>query len=284
MLKRLHACLRAWRVAAHMLYGLAQILLVFPRLSTPNRDLRVQVWASDMLVLLGVELMVVGTPPVVGPVLLVANHVSWLDIIVLHAAHHCRFVSKADVRRWPVVGALATGAGTLYIERNSRRDAMRVVHHMAQALTNGDILAVFPEGTTSSGDALLPFHGNLIQAAIATHAPVQPVALRFIDGRSGAPCKAVSYVGDESLVDSIWRTIGERHLRATVEFGPPQFAEGRDRRTWARDLRALIAAMREQPGGCNDLGVKRWGSRATPNIDPVRATSAREIGEKNHPH
>jgi 1-acyl-sn-glycerol-3-phosphate acyltransferase len=119
--------------------------------------------------------------PVNGPVLLVANHISWLDIVVLHAARHCRFVSKAMCKRWPLIGTLATGAGTLYIERESRRDAMRVVHHMADALQAGDILAVFPEGTTSDGISLLPFHANLIQAAVSAGAPVQPVALRFID-------------------------------------------------------------------------------------------------------
>lgn len=241
------ACLRfwrAWRVAAHMLFGLALVRLVFPKLDRLQRDRRIRDWACAMLMKLGVELVICGTPPKVGPVLLVANHLSWLDIVVLHAIHQCRFVSKSDVRRWPLVGALATGAGTLYVERASRRDAMRVVHRMAQALTNGDVLAVFPEGTTSDGTTLLPFHGNLIQAAISTDTPVQPVALRFFDRRSGLPAAAVNYIGDQSLAGSIWRTLGERHLCAKVVFGTPEVAGGRDRRTWARDLRTLIMTMR----------------------------------------
>jgi len=118
-----------------------------------------------------------GTPPAGGPVLLAANHISWLDIVVIHAARHCRFISKADIQHWPVVGTLATGAGTLYIERESRRDAMRVVHHMAERLSLGQVLAVFPEGTTGDGTHVLPFHANLLQAAIAVNAPIQPVAL-----------------------------------------------------------------------------------------------------------
>ena len=176
--------------------------------------------------------------------LLVANHISWLDILVLHAARHCRFVSKSDVKHWPLIGILATGAGTLYIERASRSDAMRVVHRMAQALKDGDILAVFPEGTTGDGVGLLPFHANLIQAAISAHAPVQAVALRFVDGSSGATSQAMSYVGDESLAGSVWRTLCTSRIRAVVAYGTPQLSDGRDRRAWARDLHAAVGQLR----------------------------------------
>ena len=238
------ACWRTGRVLLHVLSGLAQIRLLFPRLPQAQRELRVQRWARAMLHCLGVELQLVGTPPVTGPMLLVANHISWLDILVLHAARHCRFVSKSDVKHWPLVGTLATGGGTLYIERASRRDAMRVVHRMAQALQDGDILAVFPEGTTGDGRTLLPFHANLIQAAVSAHAPVQPVLLQFVDVRTGAPSRAMSYIGDESLLGSLWRTLCARQLRAELTYGAPQYATGRDRRSWARDLHADIRAMR----------------------------------------
>ena len=240
------ACWRVGRVLAHLLAGLAQIVLVFPRLSQPQRDLRVQVWSSRMLARLGVALTVSGTPPRAGPVLLVANHISWLDILVLHAARHCRFVAKSDVRHWLLIGRLATGGGTLYIERESRRDAMRVVHHMAQALKDGDILAVFPEGTTGDGTGLLPFHANLIQAAISASVPIQPVALAFLDGLTGRPSQAMSYIGDESLVGSVWRTLRARQLRALVTYGTPELAQGRDRRTWARDLHGAVEALRRK--------------------------------------
>ncbi len=236
---------RAWRVVIHLLSGLVQIVVLFPRLQPQQQGLRVQVWASALVQLLGIELRITGPVPVAGPLLLVANHISWLDIVVLHAAHHCRFVSKEDVRRWPLVGTLATGAGTLYIQRESRRDALRVVHHMARALTDGDILAVFPEGTTGDGNSLLPFHANLIQSAITAQAPVQPVALRYTDGATGAHSQAMSYIGDETLVGSLWRTLCASGVRANVVFGAPQLADGRDRRTWAGDLRDAILALRQ---------------------------------------
>ncbi|HEX2677130.1 MAG TPA: lysophospholipid acyltransferase family protein, partial [Polyangiales bacterium] len=124
----------AWRLVhalAHALAGWRTIVFEFPRLTPSEREERVRLWAREMLRVLGIELRVRGTPAESGPMLLVANHISWLDILVMHASRHCRFVSKSEVERWPLIGTLATGAGTLYIERESRRHAMRVVHHMA---------------------------------------------------------------------------------------------------------------------------------------------------------
>lgn len=226
-----------------MLYGVAQIRLLFPRLSQPEREARVRAWAKAMLARLGVEITVIGVPPRAGPVLLVCNHVSFLDIIVLHAACYCRFVAKANVRRWPVIGTLADGADTLYVRRESRRDAMRVLHAMVQALSKGEVLALFPEGTTGDGGTVLPFRSSLVQGAVAADAPIQPVALKFIEGSVGTLSRAATYVDDESLVGSIWRTLRARGLRAVVAFGAPESAGGRDRRAWARDLRAEVAAM-----------------------------------------
>lgn len=243
-MRLLRAIGRLLRGVAHALGGLFTIMVRFPRMPREQRELAVQVWAARMLAIMGVTVDVRGQPPLQGPMLLVSNHISWLDILVMHAARHCRFVSKAAVRRWPLVGPLATGAGTLYIERASRRDAMRVVHQMADSLKAGDIVAVFPEGTTGDGRTTLPFHGNLIQAAISAGAPVLPVALRFIDTETGETSFAPSYIGDETLVGSIWRTISAPGITAVVRFGEPQQAEGRDRRTWARDLREEVLRLR----------------------------------------
>jgi len=222
---------------------------LFPSLSKQQRGVRIRAWARGMLQQLGVHLDVVGAPVRDGPMLLVSNHISWLDILALHAVCHCRFVAKADVARWPVLGALASGTGTLYVRRDSRRDVMRVVHRMAQALRDGDILAVFPEGTTGDGTAVLPFHSSLIQAAVVADAPVQPVALTIVESRSGRPSRAVSYMGDESLVGSLWRTLRARGLRVVVTFAAPQRHGGRDRRAWAHDLRREIAAMQQSSAG-----------------------------------
>lgn len=243
-MRPLLAIWRVLRTLVHILAGWLTIRLLFPRWSTQRRDATVQAWAQRMLRILGIPLHVHGTVPVQGPVLLVANHLSWLDILVLHAARHCRFVSKADVKHWPLIGTLATGGGTLYIERERRRDAMRVVHHMAESLRAGDIVAVFPEGTTGDGSALLPFHANLLQAAISTGAPVQPVALRYLDRRTKRDSEGPLYLGDDTLVGSLWRTLAGRPFVAHVRFGEAQQAQGRDRRQWAEDLRESVDALR----------------------------------------
>jgi 1-acyl-sn-glycerol-3-phosphate acyltransferase len=242
----LRASWKITRTLLHALHGWLLIRLLFPRWPQERRDATVQAWALGMLRILGIPLQVEGEAPARGPLLLVANHMSWLDILVLHAARHCRFVSKADVKHWPLVGTLATGGGTLYIEREKRRDAMRVVHHMAESLQAGDIVAVFPEGTTGDGKELLPFHANLIQAAISAEAPVLPVALRFVDLASGTDSQEPLYLDDDTLVSSLWRTLAGKPFVARVRFGEPQVANGRDRRAWAQDLREAVAALRRE--------------------------------------
>ena len=244
-MRQLIAMWRFARVLLHVVRGFVTIRWAFPRLTQAQRNQRVTQWAQGMLACMQIAHRAQGSVPQHGPLLLVANHISWLDIIVIHAAGHCRFVSKADVRRWPVLGRLAEGAGTLFIERESRRDAMRVVHHMAERLGAGDVLAVFPEGTTGDGRALLPFHANLLQAAIAVQAPIQPLALNFVDAASGQRSFAPCYVGDDTLLVSLWRTLCTDGLVAELRYGTLQAPQGRERRQWAADLRQAIETLRE---------------------------------------
>jgi 1-acyl-sn-glycerol-3-phosphate acyltransferase len=231
---------RCLRLLAHVLGGLWTIQREFDLLTGAQRLQRVQQWSLQALHIMGIVLRESGQAPAPGPVLVVANHISWLDILVMNAVRPARFVSKADVKHWPLLGTLITGAGTLYIERESRRDAMRVVHHMAQALLDGDVVSVFPEGTTGDGLALLPFHANVLQAAISAQAPVQPVALAYVDATNGRRSQAPTYIGDTTLITSVWRTLSAQGLTAVVCAGPMQQAQGRDRRAWAADLQVEI--------------------------------------------
>jgi 1-acyl-sn-glycerol-3-phosphate acyltransferase len=229
----------------HVFFGMWVIYIRFPQLSPEQREMRVQAWALQFLALWQIHLKVVGQPVLNGPALLVANHISWLDIIVIHAARHCRFVSKSDIRDWPLVGMLATGARTLYIERTNRKDALRMVKDMASAMLDGDVVAIFPEGTTSDGRDLLPFHANLIQSAIQARAPVQPMSLQFLDNQTGEITFAPCYIGEDTLIGSMWRTLKAPGITAVVHFGTLQHADGRDRRTWAHDLREKVIRLRD---------------------------------------
>jgi len=240
----LRAAWRLGRALVHACRGAAIIMLQFPRCDAAQREARVKDWSQEMLAVLGIRLELHGEPCAGGPMLLVANHISWLDILVMHAARYCRFVSKADVMQWPLIGTLATGGGTIYIERGSRRDALRVVHHVAESLARGDVVAVFPEGTTSDGVELLPFHANLIQAAVSANAPAQPVALSFIDTHTRALTLTPCYVGDDTLLGSVWRTLAGAPVTAVVRYGEPQRPLGRDRRAWAADLRCAVDQLR----------------------------------------
>ena len=138
-MKSLRACWRLLRLLGHIVKGLAIVALRFPALSPDQQHARVQVWSLQLLAHLGISLRILGQPPLTGPVMLVANHISWLDIPVMHAARHCRFVSKSDVQGWPLIGTLATAAGTLYIERSSRRDALRIL-----AVSTTGVLLAWP--------------------------------------------------------------------------------------------------------------------------------------------
>lgn len=238
-MRSLLACWRLVRVLLHGVHGLLLVLLAFPWLKAAQRQPHIAWWSAKLLRVLGMRLQVKGqfSP---GATLVVANHVSWLDIMAVHAlCPRARFVSKADVQRWPVLNRLVSAAGTLYIERERRRDALRVVHQMAQALKDGDTVAVFPEGTTGEGRALLPFHANLLQAAIATDTPVQPVALRYADAHH-AVSPAALWVGDTSLVQSLWRLACGQGLRVMLTVLPPMGTAHADRRALAEHLRQEI--------------------------------------------
>jgi 1-acyl-sn-glycerol-3-phosphate acyltransferase len=244
-MRSLGACWRLLRIFGHILGGLWIAAVRLPRLQPSQQSAQVQTWALALLGHAGIALEIRGQPPITGPVLLVSNHISWLDIPVMHAARHCRFVSKSDVQDWPLIGTLATAAGTLYIERSSRRDAMRMVHLMRDALSANEVLAVFPEGTTGDGRLLLAFHANLLQAAVSADAPAQAVGLRFIDKASGETSHAPSYIGDETLLGSIWRTLCAPSIVAVVHYGEPEWAEGRDRRVWSQHLRNTVDDLRQ---------------------------------------
>jgi 1-acyl-sn-glycerol-3-phosphate acyltransferase len=235
--------LALWRVARlslHVLHGMAVMALRFPSLDAAGRHARIGWWSAGLLRAVGVQLRLSGTPRP-GATLLIANHVSWLDIAALHAAvPHARFVSKADVLHWPLLGWLVKGAGTLFIERERKRDALRVVHAMAEALRAGETVAVFPEGTTGVGAELLPFHANLLQAAIATATPIQPAVLRFADAQHRFS-PAVVYVGDTSLLQSLWWVATARGLVVHVDLLLAQASAHADRRALAETLRRQMS-------------------------------------------
>lgn len=249
------------RATAHVLEGIATTTLVFPLVGMQRRRAITAAWSRRLLRILRIEARVHGEPTtgIGSNMLIVANHVSWLDIFVLNALHPARFVAKSELGRWPVVGRLVTGAGTLYIDRTRRHDTRKVNRHAADVLARGDVVAVFPEGTTSDGRDVLPFHGSLLQPIVDAQGHVQPIAIRYVHHQGGVN-DAPAYVDGVSFAKSFWRVTGERRLVVELHVASPLPAAARHRRELSREAeaairRALALPLREtEPGTPDDPG------------------------------
>lgn len=206
LFRAVRAILRLLRVIAHILWALWVLKWRFPRASRLERHRHIEDWSRKLLQFFGVQLR--ATPDALVPerVLLVCNHMSWLDAFVIGAAGGVRFISRDDVRDWPLIGGLVLGTGTLLLNRSSKRAAHQLNSEIADQLAAGERLAFFPEGTTTNGKTLLPFRSSLIEGAIQAEACVQPLALRY-----RTPCGKTSsapiYADDATFLQSIWRIL-----------------------------------------------------------------------------
>lgn len=237
--------LKLIRLLALLAVGYVQVRWQWERLNALEREQAVQHWARRALRVFGVDLEVQGPLTSVGPLLMVSNHLSWLDILVYLGLSPVRFVSKSEVSVWPLVGRYAQACRTLFIERRSRRDVSRMVNLLAQSLIAGDLVMIFPEGTTSLGDAVLPFHANLLQAALQSGAPVQALALSYRLKRARALTTTPCFVGDQTLVASIWAILGLEPKVAQISCAAlvPAESLGRERRALASALHEEVARL-----------------------------------------
>ena len=227
----------------------------FHKYTAAGRLAAIQHWSLGFLAIVRVRVEHSGELPERG--LIVMNHISWLDVFVLNAVAPSRFVSKVEVARWPFVGYLCTKSGTLYIERTRKTAARRTNRMISDALEQGDRVAVFPEGTTTSGDRLLRFHAALLQPAIASAEIVHPVTLQYFDA-DGRRSKDVSYIGDETLVGSVWQLLGAESVLTRLRFGAGESTAGRHRRELADALHSTVSrrldrgAAAQAPGTTDD--------------------------------
>jgi len=242
---------RSWRysrLALHLLRGVVTAALVFPLLSVPHRGRVRQRWSRKLLRILGIELRVSGTG-LIERGLLVANHVSWVDIFVVNALTPVAFVSKADVRAWPVIGWLAAVNETVFLRRGSRGHARVINDEIAERMQAGHHVALFPEGTTTDGTHVLHFHAALLQPAILTAHPIQPIALRYRTPKDEFT-RAAAYDGDVSLGECLASIIGSERIVVTLDLLPALNTVGTHRRDIAHAAHAAIAnRVGVAPGG-----------------------------------
>jgi 1-acyl-sn-glycerol-3-phosphate acyltransferase len=191
------------------------------------RRLMYRTWARRMTALFGVRPEISGVVPE-GTFLLVSNHVSYLDITVLAQIADVAFIAKDDIRRWPLIGMLAASVGTIFVKRESRRDALRVATEMGRALDEGRGVAVFPEGTATNGTTLLPFKPTLLEVAAQRKIDVYSATLIYSTDDARFPAeKFVAWADDESFVGHVWRQLQLPRVRASVIFGPARRSEDR---------------------------------------------------------
>jgi 1-acyl-sn-glycerol-3-phosphate acyltransferase len=232
--------LRLLRFAIHLARALAIAALVYPFIGRPARRRHHKRWSAQLLRIFAIRLYVTGAAPAGGAVLIVANHVSWLDIVAINAVRPTRFVAKSEIRHWPLVGWLSVRAETLFIQRARRHHTHEINQVMAAAMQAGDAFAVFPEGFTTHGDVLLPFHASLLQPALACDAAIHPVAIRY-SRADGSLCVEADYEGDKSLVESLLQLITQPRVDLHVQFLPPLACAGRHRRELADEAARRIA-------------------------------------------
>jgi len=221
-----------WHVFVHLPLVLLLITLPTARIPWGEETLEhhlIRAWSAGLMRVFGFRLRRIGTP-LPGAALFVANHVSWVDIEILHSQRMMGFVAKREIAGWPVVGWLAARGHTIFHSRGSTESLGGVLHEMLARLRAGRSVGVFPEGGTRGGGEIGPFHARIFMAAVEAGVPVQPVALRY--GDRGDAQRVVAFQGRESFFANFLRLLGEPGRLAEVHFltpiGPGE-ADGRRR-------------------------------------------------------
>jgi 1-acyl-sn-glycerol-3-phosphate acyltransferase len=221
---------RGSRLVLKLLKGVLLIGCVFPHLRPSERDMIIESWCREVLDVLSVRMNLRGEipPGKVSSALFVANHVSWMDILVMNACRRVRFVARAEVRQWPLLGWMAARTGTIFFKRTSPCELARVAKSVATFLRRGDCIALFPEGTTADGASTHASHSGLFESAIAAEALIWPVGISYrrLDNSLYAD---TPIVGGQSLIASIRNILAQSATRAQVSYTDPIECSAGDR-------------------------------------------------------
>ncbi len=252
----LRAALRLTAIALSILILIACWLLRIParllgeRMAVRLRERQMRAWARATLAIMGVRVVREGAPPP-RPCLLVSNHLSYLDVLVLWSQTPCSFLAKAEVARWPVLGLLTRCAGTLYVDRALRTDVARTLNSLRARLELGEGLVIFPEGTSSPGAAILPFRSSLFEAGAAL-GQVWPAAISYDTGLPARPAHlCVAWWGDMQFPGHFWNLLKLPRLHARVRFGE-QPVRGADRKVLAAESHAAMLGLFTPTFPCPD--------------------------------
>ena len=242
----MHSLMLWWRIVrllGQIVGGLLVSVTSFARGTQQKRHAIIRSWSRAVLHQAGVDVRAVGFPNDADkPVTLVANHVSWSDIFALNSQHACHFIAKSELKSWPLAGRLLTNVGTIFIDRNDRKDTHRLKRVVHDLLAAGETVAVFPEGTTSNGFDVLKFHASLLEPIVAAEGEVWVVAIRYFRVSDGARTDAPAYIADLSLLDSLRAIHDVGGVIAELRFLEAIQCAGLSRREVAQRAEALIRA------------------------------------------
>ncbi len=244
-----------WRLLHLITHLIKGLLLSYTKLRhIPERSLTekqheiIRVWLHQATAIIGVDIQVHGTPAK-RPAFVVANHVSWLDILVIASVLPVSFLSKEEVRDWPVIGILAARAGTLFIRRGSKDGATQATRLMKTKLATGHSIASFPEARTTDGTTVHTFHPRLFAAAIETDVSIQPVALRYPHAKGVSAI--VPYVDEPNLIKHAFHIMSTKHTVAKVTLCAPISSKGQTRKEIAQSARNAIIGAVKHPTTCH---------------------------------
>jgi lyso-ornithine lipid O-acyltransferase len=237
----LRRCRRAVALAFALLGCIIRYWLIRLRgpLTVERRTLWLQSACRGVLAGIGVRFTFEGQLPTRG--LVVANHLSYLDIAIFSAIMPCCFVSKSEVVRWPFFGKAARVGGTIFLDRSSLASANVAAALIIERLTHSIPVLLFPEGTSTDGSQVLRFQGRLIHSATEVGAPITAAAIRYLPGGNTQE-RELCWFGDAGFLPHLWKVLGVSGFSAQVRFGQPQTYK--DRRIAAEETRAEVIAMR----------------------------------------
>jgi 1-acyl-sn-glycerol-3-phosphate acyltransferase len=221
----------------------------FPRLNRERKLEEIKAWSQHTLEILGIEVLhetsLTKIEQSASPLMFVANHVSWVDALIIQSIQPSIFVAKAEVKAWPIVGSIAKGCGVVFVNRGSPSSARRMVDEVSSALHHGYCVAVFPEGTSSEGSSVSLFHANLFEAAINHHIQIQPLAIRYTNPATGALCLKAAFIGDIGFVQSLHQVMTSTGIQAKVHVGDMLSPQGHSRRTLAHLSHRSVSSQLE---------------------------------------
>ncbi len=242
-LLRMYLWLQIW---CHVFSGLLILFLCFPFIGQEAKNRHIKNWSVRLLGIFRIRLRVIGEAILPAtPILLASNHISWMDIHAINAFKPIRFVAKSDVAAWPIFGWMAKQLGTVFIKRDSARHGKQVASEVSRVLKN-DSVCIFPEGTSTVGDGVLPFRPNLFESAVIAQAPVFSLAITYKSIETGLRSVAPAFIGDMGLLESMANILRSPGLIVELTFLPPSGASpsaSSDRKWLALHSQEAISAL-----------------------------------------